>query len=107
MSGRLVTAVRWLKRLDLCRAGILLCAGVTLVMVSWATAFHHHGPEPCDHHHHPECPVFLSGVAVADAVSFVDLPIPAVSTDLPEATPQISPAGLAFTPDNKRAPPLG
>ncbi|HOJ69950.1 MAG TPA: hypothetical protein PK379_13575 [Candidatus Hydrogenedentes bacterium] len=107
MSARLATAVCRLKRQEFRRAGILLCAGITLVMVSWATAFHHHGPEPCDRHHHPECPVFLAGVAVADSAAFVDLPAPEVSSDLPETTPEIPPPGHAFTPDNKRAPPTG
>lgn len=105
MVFRMATARHKLTRWDTRLAALLLYAGVLLVLMSWAAAFHYHGSELCNGHQHPECPVYLAGITTADTGFAVDLPHLAVSPILPRPIAENPPPGCLLSFGIMRAPP--
>ncbi|HOQ88943.1 MAG TPA: hypothetical protein PLO53_02740 [Candidatus Hydrogenedentes bacterium] len=85
--------------------GILFCAAVVAAMVSWSSAFHHHGSGDCGRHHHPECPVCMAGTPVADPAAPIIVPLPPSFSDLPEDLPAAPCLPARSNDFSVRAPP--
>lgn len=107
MADRLTVTLPTGIRLDARRASLLVWAGFVLGIMPWAAAFHHHGSEPCDGRHHPECPVFVAGLTAAVSVSVVVLFPGPVCDVFPPAVLENPPPRQPVSAGIVRAPPFG